>query len=119
MRLVAWNAGGPGAFSPGGSIEIVMFGILLGAPVALLYWACRARLALPRWTGVGLALLLFGVFALWPTPAARSALAAAPDSPLSSAAPFAAAFAIYGAVLDLLWRPGRASRVTREGPCRM
>lgn len=104
MRVVAWQSGVNKSFSLGGSLEIVVLGILVGAPAALLYWACRRRFTLPRWTAVGAALLLFGVFAVWPTPSARSALTATPDAPVATAAIFAAAFVVYGLVLDLLAR---------------
>jgi hypothetical protein len=104
MRLVAWQAGVNASFSFGGSFEIVLFGILVGTPLALLYWGCRARFALPRLTGVAAALALFAVLALWPTPSARGALAATPDTPIVTAAIFAAAFLVYGVALDALWR---------------
>jgi hypothetical protein len=112
MRLVAWQSGVKASFSLGGSLEIVLFGTLVGAPAALLYWAGRHRFALPRWTAVAAALLLFAILALRPTPSARSALLATPDTPIATAAIFAAAFAVYGVALDLLWRP--VSRRRRE-----
>jgi hypothetical protein len=109
MRVVAWQSDVSASFSFGGSLEIVVLGVMIGAPVALLYWVCRARLGLPRWTGVGFALLLFAILALRPTPSARSALAATPDRPRATLVTFAAVFIVYGVALDLLWRPRRSS----------
>jgi hypothetical protein len=104
MRLVAWQAGMNSSFSLSGSLEIVLFGMLIGAPVALLYWVCRDRFALPRLAGVGAALGLFAVLAAWPTSSARSALAATPDTPIVTAVIFGTAFLVYGAALEALWR---------------
>jgi hypothetical protein len=104
MRIVAWQSGVHASFSLDGSVEIVVFGIMLGAPIALLYWAFRRRVALPWWTGVAAALVLFAILALWPTPSARSALASTPDAPLATAAIFAAVFVVYGVTLEAFWR---------------
>jgi hypothetical protein len=111
MRLVALQAGIPSEFSLGGSIEIVLFGAILGAPVALAFWACRRYWRLPAGSGVLLTLGLFAILALWPTPAARGALAATNDAPAVTAVIFGAAFVVYGVALEMLWRfiPSRVS----------
>ncbi len=111
MRLIALQAGVSSGFSLGGSVEVVLLGAVLGTPVALAFWACRLYWRLPAWSGVLLALGLFAILALWPTPAARGALAATTDAPVVTAVIFAAAFLAYGVVLELLWRllPSRVS----------
>src|SRR5262245_26635000 len=106
MRLVSLESGGAPEFSPGGSIEVVLFGLLLGAPAALLLLVARSRWTLPAWSGVVVGLTMFGVLALVPPDPARSALAATPDSPAATAALFALAFASYGALLDALSAAG-------------
>ncbi len=103
MRVVALEAGVNPEFSAGGSLEVVAFGVILGAPVALAVWGCRARWPLPSWTGVAIGVLLFSIMALVQPPAARSALAGTPDSPVLTAWLFGLAFVSYGAVLDALW----------------
>jgi len=105
MRLIALSAGGAGAFSIGGSAEVVLFGIALGAPVALFFFALRERMPLPvPWGGIAVGLTLFVILALIPPPAARSALAGTADPPLVTASLFGALFAAYGGVLDWWWR---------------
>ena len=103
MRLIALQAGVSPEFSLGGSLEVILFGIIVGAPVALIVWASRYRFRLPVWSGVIAGLVLFAALATWQPPAARSALGATPDRPIATAAVFAAVFALYGAILDVLW----------------
>jgi hypothetical protein len=103
MRLVAFKADVAPGFSLGGSIEVVLFGMLIGTPIALVVSACRRRFSLPAWTGVAVGLALFASFTVWQPPAARSALSTVPDAAFTTAACFAAAFVLYGVVLDVLW----------------
>ncbi|MGH7720786.1 MAG: hypothetical protein ACREON_18310, partial [Gemmatimonadaceae bacterium] len=111
MRVIALSAGGAGAFSIGGSAEVVLFGIALGAPVALVFFALRQRIPLPApWGGIAVGLMLFAMLALIPPPAAQSALAGTPDPPALTASLFGALFAAYGGVLDWWWRRLRAAR---------
>jgi hypothetical protein len=91
-------------FSIGGSLEVVAFGAILGAPVALAFWAARRRWRLPHGAGVAVSLLLFAVLAIFQPPSASSALGGTPDSPVATGLLFAAAFGSYGLLLDLLWR---------------
>lgn len=103
MRLIALEAGMAGGFSSGGSLEVILFGGMIGMPVALLVWACRKRWRLPFWSGTIAGLALFVIVAVFQPPAARSALAGTPDKPFGTALLFAAVFVSYGAVLDAIW----------------
>jgi hypothetical protein len=107
MRVVALQAEVVPAFSWGGTVEIVVFGALVGAPIALLFWACRARLHLPPWSSVAVGLLVFGALVVWPPPSARSALRGTPDAPSLTALAFAGVFVVYGVALEVLWRVKR------------
>lgn len=104
MRMVAVEAGVTPGFSLGGSLEVVAFGIIVGAPSALVYWTARRNWPLPRWAGVVAGMLLCASLVLLEPPAARSALEATPDTPIVTALLFVMAFAVYGAALDVLWR---------------
>lgn len=104
MRLVAVEAGVAPGLSLGGSLEVVAFGVMLGAPVALVFWACRAKWPMPLGSGIAWGLLTFTALVALPPPAARSALAATPDAAPTTAVLFALVFASYGALLDLIWR---------------
>jgi hypothetical protein len=104
MRLVALQAEVGPEFSLGGSIEVVLFGVLVGAPAALAFWACRNRFALPAWSAILAALLVFAGLVVWQPPAAQRALLGTPDAPIATVAVFAAAFVLYGIALELFWR---------------
>jgi hypothetical protein len=102
MRLIAWTSGIRGAASWGGSLEVVLFGTLVGGPVALLFLAVRGRLPLvrPPWAGVVFGSLIFLVLALAPPPAAASALAQTADPPAITALLFWLLLALFGGGLD-------------------
>jgi hypothetical protein len=105
MRLVALEAGVAVGFSPGGSLEVVAFGALVGAPVALLFFALRAwRRVRHPWLGVLCGLALFCVLGTIPPPAARSALATTPDTTLSTALVFCVVFVGWGVMLEYFAR---------------
>ncbi len=107
MRFVALESGLPNGFSIGGSLEVVAFGAILGAPIAFLFFALRRRIKMGRpWPGVILGSLLFGIVTGVPPPAARSALTATPDTPAATALAFAVVFVAWG-----LWLEYLASRV--------
>jgi hypothetical protein len=112
MRLIAMQADVSPGFSLGGSLEVVVLGTMVGAPLALIFWACRYWLRMPAWAGPVMALLVFAAVAVQQPPAARSALRDTPDTPLVTAAVFAAVFAVYGLALEAIWRfeHGRALR---------
>lgn len=105
MRFVARESGLDSAFSVGGSFEVVAFGALIGAPIALLFFVFRRRVDVPApWLGLLFGLVLFLLFAVIPPPAARSALADTPDTPVFTAITFAALFLGWGWVLEWVGR---------------
>lgn len=110
MRFVALESGIAAGFSTGGSLEVVVFGALVGAPAAWLFFTLRPRLALPAPVpGLLSGLTLFAVLALAPPPAARSALADTPDTPLATAVAFAVLFALWGVGLEYVRPSPRAT----------
>ena len=112
MRLVARESGLEGGFTLGGSLEVVAFGALIGAPIALLFFMFRHRVSVPApWAGLLCGFALFLVFLVFPPPAAQSALVDTPDTPASTAVAFAVLFVGWGAMLEyvgrrLLWKTG-------------
>jgi hypothetical protein len=103
MRFVALEAGLSTGLSLGGSLEVVGLGAIVGAPAACLLFAFRSRVPLRRpWAGLFWAAMLFAALAAIPPPAARSALAATPDTPAATALAFAVLFAAWGLVLEWL-----------------
>ena len=53
MYFVALEAGEAAGFSLGGSVDVILFGALVGTPVALVFWLVRPRVPLPvPWFGV-------------------------------------------------------------------
>ena len=113
MRALSWLAGAPSGFSTGGSLEIVVFGTLLGAPIALAVFGLRQwrRWAHP-WVGLWTSLLLFAALAARPSPSARSALAASPLPGWTILLIFAVLFALFGLWIDVRWH----RRVGRQVP---
>lgn len=105
MRLVALEAGVPVSSSTGGSLEVMAFGALVGAPVALVFFLVRARVRTRYpWPGLLTGLALFTILALAPPPAARSALGGTPDTPAATALAFAVVFAAWGLALECIGR---------------
>jgi hypothetical protein len=103
MRFVALESGVSPEFSLGGSLEVVIVGALIATPVSLLFFAFRTRVVKWRpWVGVVCGLSLFALLAAWPPPAARSALAATPDTPSATTAAFAVVFLAWGLLLEVL-----------------
>jgi hypothetical protein len=112
MRFVARESGLDSAFSVGGSLEVVAFGALVGAPIAWLFFAVRPLVRLPvPWAGVLAGCGLFLVLSLVPLPAARSALAATPDTPAATALTFAVVFIAWGWLLERVGRRLQSSKV--------
>ena len=52
MRVVAMQADVGPEFSLGGSVDVVLFGVMVGAPIALMFWAGCYRVGLPPSSGV-------------------------------------------------------------------
>lgn len=103
MRFVALEAGMPTGFSLGGSFEVIAFGAMVGSPVALLLFALRLQVEFGQpWGGLVTGLVLLGILAAIPPPAAQSALTATPDTPVSTALAFGALFATWGLALEYL-----------------
>lgn len=111
MRLIAWLSGLPGAFSAGGSFEVVLFGLLLGFPAAFVFLALRARLRTTQpWPGLLFGAGLFLLLAMFPPGSAQSAMAGTPDPPVATALLFLGLFALFGWLLELHWRRYQARR---------
>ena len=105
MRAIAIESGLPVAFSLMGSVDVVAFGTMIGAPVAFVFLILRGRLSVRRpWAGMGCGLLLFLILALFPPPSARSAMTGTPDAPAATAFAFALLFALWGIFVDSLSR---------------
>ena len=104
MRLLAWMSG-PTGFSRDGSLEIVMFGALLGAPVALAIFLVRQwRGWSQAWVGLWTALVLFAAAAVRPSPSASEALVSSRVPLWAVLAVFGGVFALFGLWIDLRWR---------------
>ena len=104
MRVLAWLSGSAGGFSRGGSVEIVVFGALLGTPVALAVFGIRQwRGWRHPWVGLWTALALFTAAVARPSPSAQSALAASALPGWQIVAIFALVFAAFGVWMDVRW----------------
>jgi hypothetical protein len=105
MRFVALEAGVSASFSLGGSLEVVAFGAIIGTPVALLFFAVRARVeSWSPWLGLLCGLSLFGALSAIPPPPARSALEATPDTPVATVLAFGVLFVVWGVGLEYVAR---------------
>ena len=105
MRLVARESGLDGAFSIGGSLEVVTFGLAVGAALAWLFFIVRHRVPLRSpWAGALYGLAIFLVFASVPPPAAQSALANTPDTPAATALLFTILFVGWGCILEFVYQ---------------
>jgi hypothetical protein len=102
MRVLAILAGVPTGFSRGGTLEVLVAGLVFGAVAALPLAVVIRR----RTIGVGLAYgaLLFLVLFLFPPPAARSAAALVPGKALLVFGLFLPVFVLYGGMLVALMR---------------
>ncbi|MFN0179086.1 MAG: hypothetical protein ACKVZ0_09820 [Gemmatimonadales bacterium] len=105
MRFVALEAGMSPGFSTGGSLEVIGFGTLVGAPIAAAFFFLRPRIRVQGpWPGLFIGLLMFAAFALLQPPSARSALSATTDTPAATAALFGGVLAAWGLGLEVLHR---------------
>jgi protein-S-isoprenylcysteine O-methyltransferase Ste14 len=104
MRVLAWLAGTGSGFSRGGSVEIVVFGALLGAPLALAVFGIRGwRRWRHPWVGVWTALGLYIGALARPSPSAQAALAASPVPGWQILLLFGLVFLAFGLWIDLRW----------------
>jgi hypothetical protein len=104
MRFIARASGTAGAFSWGGSLEVVLFGAMIGAPVALCFFLLRDRVPVPPpWPGLVIGVALFAVLAMRPPGSAQSAILATNDPPLLTAGLFLALCLLFGAGLEWVW----------------
>lgn len=101
MRLAALESAVPSGASVGGSLEVILFGIAVGAPPSLALGIARQQWRIPRGCGMAAAAALFLPLMTWQPPAAASALTATPDRPLLTLLFFTIAFLAYGWVLEL------------------
>lgn len=112
MRVLSWLGGTPSGVSAGGSIEIVVFGALLGTPVALTIFLLRKW---RRWShpfvGLWTSVVLFAMMAISPSPSAQRALAASPVSGWMILLVFGGLFALFGLWIDVRWRVRRGRSV--------
>lgn len=100
MALIAVAAGRAPAFSLGGSAEVLLTGIAIGAPAGVVFIAARQYLSrLGRWKGALFGALVFVLLVLVPPPAARSAAAGVGQLPLTLGL-FGALFMVHGMVVE-------------------
>ncbi len=103
MSVIALLGNVTPTWSLGGSVEVIVFGALVGAVVGLVYGAVRAYLpgsSLVK--GVLAGLLLFGVMALLPPPSARSAMAGFDDLLLPVLSMFGVICVLFGVALAMI-----------------
>ncbi len=104
MRLISRASNLPGSYSTGGSVEVVIFGGLIGFPAALAFFALRQRVKTRlAWPGLAFGGMMFLGLALLPPSSARSAMANTPDPPVTTAVLFLTLFLLFGALLELHW----------------
>lgn len=104
MRVLAWLAGTGGGYSRGGSVEIVVFGALLGAPIALAIVLLRQwRGWRHPWIGLWTALALYIGALARPSPSAQGALAASPLPGWQVLLVFGLVFVAFGLWIDVRW----------------
>ncbi len=100
MRVLALITGTGGGFSVGGTLEVVLTGLVIGLPAALLFSVVRGFIPGSGWwkgPAFGAALLLSLV--LLPPPAARSAAAGLGHLPLTVTL-FGVLFVLYGLIVE-------------------
>lgn len=120
MRVLAWLAGSAGGFSRGGSVEIVVFGALLGAPIALALFLLRQwRGWTHPWIGLWTALALYIGALARPSPSAQAALASSPLPGWQVLLIFGLVFFAFGLWIDLARARGIDCAGCREGPSQL
>ncbi|MFN2316038.1 MAG: hypothetical protein ABR551_09355 [Gemmatimonadales bacterium] len=100
MVLIALAAGHALRWSWGGSIEIVIFGVILAAVAVAAWMLLRHLVPLLRYgRGLVFGLVLFGIFAVLPPPSAQSAAAGIGQHTLSMAL-FGALLVVFGILVE-------------------
>lgn len=108
MRFIALESGLPGGFSFGGTLEVVAFGTMVGAPATLIFLRLRPRFATRiRWPGAFVGLCLFGGLLVFRPSAATSALEGTPDAPAVTFLVFAVVLLTWGLALEQVGRSMR------------
>jgi hypothetical protein len=106
MRFVALESGVATGSSLGGTVEVIVYGALIGVPLALLFQIVRPRLGMRRpLAGALFGLAVFMLFAAFPPEPARSAMADTPDTPAATALAFAVLFVAWGVALEFVAPP--------------
>ena len=112
MRVLSWLAGTAAEFSTEGSVEIVVFGTLLGFPIALCVFLLRNwRGWTHPWVGLWTCVGVFVAVAALPSRSAQSALAASPLPGAAIVLVFGVLFALFGLWIDVRWRVRRGHGV--------
>lgn len=105
MRLIAVQSGLAGEYTRHGTLAVVLFGTLVGGPLAAAFWLSRPRLPIrPPFAGLGLGALVTVLLILYPPPSARSALDATPDTPALTWLGFGLLLMAWGVALELMTR---------------
>jgi ABC-type polysaccharide/polyol phosphate export permease len=109
MSLIAWRAGIPVGYTVGGTLEVIMTGVLFGLGGGLIYatLVAVARSDRPA-VGAAFGALYFAALVLYPPPAARSAAAGVPQQRVLVLLAFGALFVAYGVTLAALMRRARS-----------
>lgn len=113
MSLIAWRAAIPVGYSVGGTLEVIITGVLFGLGGGLIYGTLAAVWRLDRRSiGAVFGLLYFAGLALYPPPAARSAASGVPQQRPLVLFAFGALFVAYGVSVAAMMR--RADRNVRR-----
>lgn len=113
MVLIALAAGQPSRWSWGGTMDVVLFGLILAAVAVGAWMLVRGALpVLRRGRGVVFGAILFGIFAVLPPPSAESAVAGIGQRSLSLAL-FGGLLVGFGVLVETILR--RAAPTRREG----
>lgn len=105
MSFIAWRAAIPVGYTVGGTLEVIVTGVLFGLGGGLIYGALAMLWRLDRVTiGAAYGLLYFAGLALHPPPAARSAASGVPQQRPLVLFAFAALFVLYGVSMAALLR---------------
>ena len=108
MSLIAWRAGIPVGYTVGGTLEVMITGVLFGLGGGLIYGILAAvwRLYRPAF-GAAFGAVYFTGLALYPPAAARTAALGVPQQRVLVLLTFGALFVVYGASMAALMRRAR------------